>query len=151
MIEQQWRKFDSVQDMAELIFYNWNKIINNYDIVYVLGDVYFGAGYNWIKYDTTFLNGKKIFIKGNHDHNSLTNIHSMVINWQGNQFELVHNPEEASGKYKYVIHGHIHKSGSHTDFKKLDGVKYFNANVEFNKYKPVLINEILGKFKSSSR
>ena len=57
------RDFSSLEEMDELIVENWNKTVSDQDIVYHLGDVYFGAGHQHLKR----LRGRKRLILGNHD------------------------------------------------------------------------------------
>lgn len=139
MISNKWRRFDSVKQMNKTIIENWNKTVSKNDTVYILGD--FALGKDKLGY-IKLLNGNKIFVKGNHDSNSLSHIRSMVIKFKGKFFELLHDPNDCIGLYEYVLHGHIHKNGYRT-FEKKQRIKYYNVNTEFHKYKPKLLNEIL--------
>lgn len=49
----------------------WNSTVKPGDIVYHLGDFYFGKNYSFISEYIKSLNGQKIFIKGNHDNREL--------------------------------------------------------------------------------
>lgn len=149
MIEQKFRPFKSLEDMNNLIIKNL--FACDYDFLYVLGDVAFSD-----MKKSSFISDKEIIIKGNHDPNSLTNIQSMIIKFKGKNFELVHNPNDASLCADYVIHGHIHKTGGrrfNNNIKQYNeyiwyddhGNIFYNVNVEFHRYKPKLINEILGE------
>lgn len=54
------RPFSSIKEMNQILINNWNRVVDKYDTVYVLGD--FG--------DISFLeslNGAKYLVKGNHD------------------------------------------------------------------------------------
>lgn len=54
------RPFSSIKEMNQILINNWNRVVDKYDAVYVLGD--FG--------DISFLeslNGAKYLVKGNHD------------------------------------------------------------------------------------
>lgn len=144
MIEQQWRKFKSIEDMNEYIIKKWNETINPNDTVYHLGDVALNKKTYYCENIEPRLNGEIIYIKGNHDPQSLTRVQSMVIRFKGKMFELVHNPKDAICVYDYCIHGHIHKSGNHEDIFS-SHPRFFNANLEYHKFKPVLLNEILGE------
>ena len=42
ILEYCQRPFDNVEQMNDVIINNWNKVINEDDIVYVLGDFCFG-------------------------------------------------------------------------------------------------------------
>lgn len=51
----------------------WNSTVTIGDIVYHLGDFYFGKSIGYIQEFIESLNGQKIFIKGNHDNRELLN------------------------------------------------------------------------------
>ena len=140
MIEQQWRHFESLEEMNTHIINQWNSVVNHEDTVYILGD--FAMGPNKADW-RLHLKGHIIFIKGNHDPNSLTNIHSMIIKFKGKLLELVHNPVDCTFTTDYVLHGHIHKSGR--NFTTDEPHRFYNVNLEYHKYKPKLLNEILGE------
>ena len=60
------RPFNDVDEMDKALIENWNSVVSDEDIVYVLGDMF------WHKLDKSLeileqLNGKKRLIKGNHD------------------------------------------------------------------------------------
>lgn len=158
MIRNSWRKFKSVQEMNELLIKNWNSIVSKEDTVYHLGDVAMNKKEEFYSDILPRLNGKIVFVKGNHDNNRMSCIESCVINFQGYKFELVHKPLDASGSVNYILHGHIHKGGRREialDTKNIkDGINtykdfvFYNVNTEFHKYKPKLINEILGEIKN---
>jgi calcineurin-like phosphoesterase family protein len=60
------RPFSSVEEMNRIIIENWNKVVNQKDDIYHLGD--FGlTNTNEIVKILKRLNGKKYLIRGNHD------------------------------------------------------------------------------------
>ena len=61
----EFRGFNSVEEMDDLIINNWNSVISPHDIVYHLGD--FAWGTNVKKYSER-LNGQIHLIVGNHDN-----------------------------------------------------------------------------------
>jgi len=141
MITCQWRKFLCLERMHQVIIHNWNKIVKDGDIVYVLGDVFVGSGYEDVFKQ---LKGHKIIIKGNHDKPSLSNTINIFIRYKGIDIEMVHNPIHAHTKKGIVLHGHHHLNGNHTmPVKK--GVVFYNVNTEFHKYKPKRLSEIIGE------
>ena len=84
------RPFESVDHMNKVIVNNWNKIVKPKDTVYFLGDLSFRSYRTefWIP----FLNGKKIFIKGNHDwFDSVLYFNNYILKYRGDLFYLVHN------------------------------------------------------------
>ena len=61
------RPFNSVEDMDEVMIDRWNSVVGDDDTVYILGD------FSWYKEEKTLeilnrLSGRKVLIKGNHDH-----------------------------------------------------------------------------------
>lgn len=63
------RGFSSLKEMNETIIENWNSIVNEDDIVYVLGDVVFGdldEGKAYLER----LHGSIKLVLGNHDGNT---------------------------------------------------------------------------------
>ena len=62
------RPYFSVLDMDSSMVENWNSVVNNDDIVYVLGDF---SWYDNVMEDSILdkLNGRKVLITGNHDKN----------------------------------------------------------------------------------
>lgn len=142
MLVDNYRPFTSLEEMNNTIINNWNSVVTPEDTVYFLGDFAFQAE---PKQWRDHLNGNIIFIKGNHDSNTLSRITALEMIWEGHTLLLLHNPSHATWfpTHDIVIHGHIHKSGGRTfDIKK--GTVYANVNLEFHKYKPKLINEVVG-------
>lgn len=60
------RPFTSKNEMNQTLINNWNKVVTNDDITFILGDFCFGSKNAWKKY-LDQLNGKKYLILGNHD------------------------------------------------------------------------------------
>lgn len=68
VIEYCKRPFENLQDMNELMVYNWNCCVKPDDIIFHLGDFSFMGMTESIKL-LSRLNGYKILIRGNHDKN----------------------------------------------------------------------------------
>lgn len=146
MITEKWRDFETVREMNEHIIYQWNNTVGADDYVFILGDLCIGGKTNTINEIMPRLRGKHVFISGNHDKGlSIIKVHSMVIKYNGIDIELIHDPKNASGKYKYVIHGHVHKHNR--EFTKNPKLRYYNCNLEFHKYKPQLLSQAMGDMK----
>lgn len=145
MILQKWRHFKTVLGMNEYIIKMWNKTVGKDDLVYHLGDVALGGYTQYLEEIEPRLNGKIVYIKGNHDSNSLTPIQSLIIREKGINVELVHNPAEATGKCEFVIHGHHHHKQE--EFERVKGLRYFCVSLDFNKFKPYLLRDALGRMK----
>lgn len=149
MILEGWRKFNSVSEMNNQIISNWNKLVSKKDVVIHLGDVVMNGRKTYLNEISKKLNGKIVYINGNHDRTfGDFKINNLIIKYKGNLIEFVHDPANATNSTKIVIHGHIHLSNR--EFIRQEGIKYYNANLEFNKYKPKLLDEILGELKSAS-
>ena len=138
------RDFVSVEEMDELIVENWNKTVKDEDIVYHLGDVYFGAGHRHIKR----LRGRKRLILGNHDEGKdvmFREDFQKILVWRMfPEFDclLTHVPvhESALYKVKYNLHGHVH-SGGHRGL--IEDPRYVNCCVEVQNYTPKAIEELI--------
>jgi calcineurin-like phosphoesterase family protein len=144
--------FDSVEHMNEVMIDNWNKTVSKRDVVWHLGDVFFGSekeGLNILRR----LNGRKKLIVGNHDHLTPDFIAAFdeVTLWKkskGDGFVLSHMPLhsnivlEALGDNKRVvnIHGHIHEKKSPI---KQPAVVWENVSVEQINYTPVPLESFL--------
>jgi calcineurin-like phosphoesterase family protein len=61
------RPFSNVDDMNRLLIENWNRVVNDGDTVYVVGDFSYGNGADIVS-TAQRLKGKKILIRGNHDN-----------------------------------------------------------------------------------
>ena len=93
--------FNSVSEKDDKIIKNWNSSVSVEDTVFILGD--FG------KSDYMYrLNGKKFFIKGNHDDFSVDSIYPILYQ---NFFILSHEPQFILEDGPYAnIFGHVHNN-----------------------------------------
>lgn len=60
------RPFQSLEEMHEILVFNFNSTVQPEDKVFLLGDFSFG-NYETAKYYLELLNGYKILVRGNHD------------------------------------------------------------------------------------
>jgi calcineurin-like phosphoesterase family protein len=97
------RPFQDISEMDTIMADNWNATIQKDDTVYFLGD--------WGKnmwYWRNYLNGKKLSIKGNHDHGTRAPYTRILKR----KYLLVHDPSDVEHYYPrwagWVIHGHHH-------------------------------------------
>ena len=121
------RDFPSVEAMHAAIIQNWNDVVGANDVVYHLGDIAdppnYEKGYPDVYALLMQLNGKIIFIKGNHDHRSELNYlmeHDVTEKFEFNdvgvllkfnrhQFFLTHYPMMLGiTKNSINLHGHVH-------------------------------------------
>lgn len=142
----------SSEESDALIIDNWNSTITKRDKVYILGDLSMESKY-CLERNLYKLNGNKVIVAGNHDTEECCRmLCSMkipvmgVLNYHG--FLCTHIPVHPTQLYGFKgnIHGHVHLSGivkgvGLYDPPKLDG-PYYNVNVEFHDYKPVLFEDI---------
>lgn len=77
------RPFNSVEEMNEEMTNRWNEVVGEKDVVFHLGDFYFGRSVEEAKHIFHSLNGKKYLIKGNHDKIGLK------LPWE-KQFDALH-------------------------------------------------------------
>lgn len=135
------RPFSNVEEMNEAMIENWNKVVGDSDIVYHLGDVYFG------KNTSNFMNrlkGRKRLVLGNHDEGKdpvLLGMFEKVMAWRMfPEFGLLltHVPVHESSlemKVSHNVHGHTH------NFKIADD-RYINVCVENTDYTPVNLESL---------
>lgn len=115
---------------------NWNSLVKSEDTVFHLGDF---SMRNIFKKFRDRLNGHIVFIKGNHDDESI--IHDLTIDYYGKMWHLVHDPKEA--ELDFNICGHVH--GNWKLMKTEDGKIIYNCGVDVNAFRPIKIDEILDK------
>lgn len=138
------RPFKNVQEMNYVLIKNWNEIVGKKDTVYYLGDFCFCKNKKdkqKIGYFINLLNGKKIFIKGNHDK-FIKGHHHFILNYKNKPFYLVHNPLEIPSSWKgWAIFGHVHNNKGDLFIDKKN--KRINVSTEITDFKPVSIDEII--------
>lgn len=120
-----------------------NERVKSGDVVIYIGDFCFYE--NPEEYEKQ-LNGKFIFIKGNHDkHNSCKIIiHRMVISAEGHQINIVHNPEFVDTNYSINLVGHVHGKWKIRRIRK--GYQFtdaINMSVDVWDFYPRTLQEIL--------
>ena len=135
IIEYCQRPFKSVEEMNEKIIENWNKVVSPEDTVFHLGDFVFRGKKREFLHK---LNGKVIWLKGNHDSRNDTPIREMFIKLGGIDWHLVHNP--ADSLCTNVICGHVHQ---HWKFKKIKDRKVINVGVDVWGFTPITIDQIM--------
>jgi len=137
------RNFDSLQEMNETMIQNWNAVVRPGDIVYHLGDVFFGDQ-DWFKKTWPRLMGSKRLIVGNHDDVKFLacgGFFQKVMLWRlfkEHNMLLTHVPVHESNirKVEFNVHGHIHQQESPTK-------RHVNVCVEKTLYTPIHIEDVL--------
>lgn len=90
------RPFSDIEDMTEKLIKNWNSVVGNNDIVYVVGDFAL-CGKQKIIEICQRLNGRKRLILGNHDQAS-------VNTYREAGFEFVYNHPIIIDGFYFVSH-----------------------------------------------
>ncbi|MFH1638207.1 MAG: 2'-5' RNA ligase family protein [Candidatus Woesearchaeota archaeon] len=141
------RPFLNKEDMNKTLVNNWNNIISNKDTVYFLGDLAYGRGSKNTNYWLKQLNGKIIFIKGNHDKSDRIKFHeTYVLEYGGYKFFLSHEPEQVPKDWDgWAIcgHHHNHKLEEYPFINKKN--KIINVSTELTKFRPVDMDELIKK------
>ena len=150
---QRVRDFDTVEQMNECLLDSWNECVKPGDLVYHLGDVFFGDREVFEK-DWPKFNGSKRLLLGNHDDGKYLAkgaFFQKIGMWR--MFPelgilLSHVPLHEMSLYRgkdlerpmLCCHGHIHR---------LDSPRgpYHNVCVEKTNYIPVHIDELAAKAK----
>lgn len=153
------RPFQTLEQMNQTIIQNHNNRVKPEDTVFFIGDFCFknspggkkGEGdiLKAIEYEKQ-LNGKLIFIKGNHDRNNSCKaiIEKLSIYFGGKRISLVHNPEFVDINFGINLVGHIHEKWQIKRIKK--GWQFtdaINVGVDVWDFRPVSLEEIMKRYK----
>lgn len=153
--------FKDIDDMDNTIIERWNDVVDDNDIVYHLGDVFFCKKPKALEI-LTKLKGRKRLILGNHDNKHIP----FYVQHKGNHkmFQdfyvdlplpdlgviLSHRPLHDSERYSYHSKEYMINIHAHVHVKTLSDSNYFNACVENINYTPKEITEIVKKIKKTS-
>ena len=121
ILELQRTKYGSVEEMEEDQVRNWNEIVRDHDIVYVLGDVALATSDDQSRVRDLYsrLNGHKMLVLGNHDERN-SFVKKLGWEWLGqikmvsvddNKICLCHYPMQAwpdSIYGSWHLYGHVH-------------------------------------------
>lgn len=136
------RPFSNAVEMDEAMVERWNETVKDGDIVYHLGDVYFGASGALA---LPKLKGHKRLIIGNHDNGKdqkLLSAFQKIAAWRMfPEFGLllthvpVHEDTLNPEKCPRNVHGHIHE-------RSIEDQRYRCVSVEHTDYAPIHIEEL---------
>lgn len=143
------RPFDHAMQCANTIIGNWNKVVGDDDMVYVVGD--FAVDKDWLKIAAD-LKGEKILLKGNYDtlpYDEYLKYFSHVLdcmtlnlnnpdNEEHLQVNIQHYPGKSLKEYFNIV-GHIH--GAWRVQKNM-----LNVGVDVWHYSPVTVEEVFFMF-----
>lgn len=142
------RPFDSVKEMDQILVQNWNKIVDDNDQIFHLGDV---GNLEFI----CKLKGKKFLVKGNHDtledhfyiNAGFLKVYDFPIIYQ-DFWILSHCPLYVNQNMPYAnIFGHVHNNPI---FKTVSPQSYC-VSVERISYFPIDFNQIKKEISESSK
>ena len=141
--------------MNSTIIKNHNSRVASNDIVFMNGDFCFrnsaggkkGEGETYkAEHYLKQLNGRFVFIKGNHDRNNSlkTIIERLIISYGGKRVNIVHNPIHADSNYAINLVGHVHNNW---EFRKLNHKSdMINIGIDVWNFRPVTFEEIMKKY-----
>ena len=146
---------ESVYNMNEGIISRWNERVKPEDTVIHVGDFLFKSKQNrgeGIDVKATSweerLNGKIIFIKGNHDYNNTckTKIYSLQLKMDNHYINVVHDPIFANVNYSVNITGHVHGEWNCQRIRLGESfTDCVNCGVDVWKFYPVTYDELKGR------
>ena len=136
------RPFSSVEEMNNTIIDNWNKVVKPEDYVIHCGDFCLGK-IEVLKDIVHKLNGHKILVKGNHDHNTNTQYkdagfeqvygEKVIFSIKGRNICFSHHKQDTP----YLnLYGHVHD-------KPEDDDTHICVCVELHNYTPVLLDNLI--------
>lgn len=150
------RGFSSIKEHDEAIIENWNRVVKQDDIVYLLGDVFLGQDPEYGIKCLKTLNGQITIIRGNHDTDSrcafmrANDYHVLLaemLKYKKYVFFLCHYPTLVHNldfqTWMWNLHGHTH---SKEKFEIESNT--FNAGLDANGLKPVNLDYIVLQIRS---
>jgi len=142
IIKYTGRPFKSLEEMNKKLIKNWNSRVKEKDTIFHVGDFCFKGrkAEHWIEQ----LNGRIIFIKGNHDINNDVKsiVDNITIKHGGMKILLIHCAREAEHieDFDFVLSAHVHEKWKHRYY---NGTLLINVGVDQWNFRPITINEIL--------
>ncbi len=155
------RPFKDAEEMNEVVINNINRLVNQQDDLYILGDFALVKDIEKLTSLIKRINGKLHFIRGNHDRrlDKIAKVSDYeILERDRYRFLLVHRPyavrdlnlREIHSVSKFprewngwIIHGHEHNNDLST-YPFINGdAKTINVSVELTDYKPVSLEWIL--------
>lgn len=140
------RPFTDAREMNRILVRNWNFTVRPDETVYHLGDLRYRSGgiATGLSRPAADLQGRIHLVRGNHDTDIRNTVLSLEISCDGEQFLLIHNPDDAPAGFPgWVIHGHTHNHDLCT-YPFFDR-KYrrINVSTEVIGYRPISIRRLL--------
>lgn len=153
------RPFLDVEEMKNTIITNWNSVVNDGDIVYVLGDICFSV--DTFTELVEVLNGQIHIIRGNHDEEAIKRAvngykingvvyHRDILRIKDGKHTVVlsHYPIFEWDRWfsgSFHLHGHVHgnKIGELSNKSRSFRPRAFDVGVDVWDFKPVTLDKIL--------
>lgn len=136
------RGFKTIVEHDEHIIKIWNETVRHKDIVYFLGD--FCMKRTKFKEYLQRLNGKIVFVGGNHDSSTIfkdvtDELHGFTGVLSKNGIFFTHipvHPIELSYRIRGNVHGHLHEN-------KINDPRYICVSCEHLDYKPIEVETVI--------
>lgn len=148
------RPFSSIRDHDKTLIKNWNSAVKPEDTVYHLGDFGF-AHHDVIANILQELNGKKIFIWGNHDKSMNKQLIQKYFQFDKDIYEVKVDDEEMNVKQSIILchypfeswnkkyHGSWHLHGHcHGTVSSSDNMARLDVGVDCHNFKPISYDEV---------
>ena len=146
------RPFETVEEMNQAVIDNWNSVVKDDDVVFVLGDIGF-CGMERLRPLVSQLKGKIYLIQGNHDSDNVAEAlyrEGYIVNYSRLEFITIIEDEECPNqdltlchfpmidwynkeKGSWMIHGHQHQLPETPSCS----VKHWDVGLDKNGLKPI--------------
>lgn len=138
-----------VGEMDTVLIRNWNLAVCPGSRVFFIGDLRYGKGAPPASHYLEQLTGEITFILGNHDDNTMAGERSMVIEYDGFRFLLVHDPADVPiGFDGWIIHGHHHNNDLRSYPFINPASRHINVSAEVIGYVPISLREICSRIRN---
>lgn len=140
IVKYENRPFQDAKEMNDILIEHWNSTVHKNSIVFVLGDFCWNP--NEISNIQRKLNGRKFFLKGNHDKGVFAQNWPDIIEISiGNKFIVCSHYPMLS--WNRSFHGSYHLFGHvHSKYITQPNLRSYNVGVDVNQYSPVSFKEI---------
>ena len=151
------RPFDNVEEMNQVLIENWNRTVSNDDIVFFVGDLGHFANDDDLRYWLERLNGRTVFIEGNHDSPDryVDGVHThqyYILNRGDQEFCCAHRPENVPGFWDgWIIHGHHHNNHPERYPFVNPQKEQVNVSCELIDYEPIRVSEVVNYIEHDER
>ena len=152
------RPFATAEEMNETMIRRWNEVVEDGDMVYILGDLMLNRGKRPERH-LARLKGRLVLLRGNHDDTWLHKVDtSLWFEQVADRLEITdgdrlltlnHEPlldprSYAPEENRYQIHGHIHNNTHMEEWPILrENPRILNASVEVTDYRPMTFDQLL--------